>query len=414
VFLQLKVAALSFLDFRVLLLAGILFGGNLPAQAKPNLAAINLPPGFAIEIWSDAVPNARSLALGDKDTVFVSTRRDGRVYGLAPQENGPPVVYTLAKNLRMPNGIAFHNGDLYVAENHRITRYRNIESNLRAVPDAETVVDDLPTERHHGWRFIAFGPDGKLYVSIGAPCNVCERDGFANIIRMNADGSDREVFARGIRNSVGLTWHPDNGELWFTDNGRDLMGDNTPPGELNHADRTGLHFGFPYCHGGDVPDPQFGGKRDCTEFVPPAIKLGPHVAPLGLLFYSGGMFPDAYKGQVLIAEHGSWNRSRKIGYRLSIVTIEDGKAIDYKPFVDGWLQAETASGRPVDLLQMKDGSVLVSDDLNGVLYRISYANPGTVGDAARQPDINGSPGLMPFLSSRVAYRHNWQRNAAAQ
>jgi glucose/arabinose dehydrogenase len=192
------------------------------------------------------------------------------------------------------------------------------------------------------------------------------------------------------------------------------MGDNTPPGELNHADRTGLHFGFPYCHGGDVPDPQFGGKRDCTEFVPPAIKLGPHVAPLGLLFYSGGMFPDAYKGQVLIAEHGSWNRSRKIGYRLSIVTIEDGKAIDYKPFVDGWLQAETASGRPVDLLQMKDGSVLVSDDLNGVLYRISYANPGTVGDAARQPDINGSPGLMPFLSSRVAYRYNWQRNAAAQ
>jgi glucose/arabinose dehydrogenase len=314
----------------------------------------------------------------------------------------------------MPNGIAFHNGDLYVAENHRITRYRNIESNLRAVPDAETVVDDLPTERHHGWRYIAFGPDGKLYVSIGAPCNVCERDGFANIIRMNADGSDREVFARGIRNSVGLTWHPDNGELWFTDNGRDLMGDNTPPGELNHADRTGLHFGFPYCHGGDVPDPQFGGKRDCTEFVPPAIKLGPHVAPLGLLFYSGGMFPDAYKGQVLIAEHGSWNRSRKIGYRLSIVTIEDGKAIDYKPFVDGWLQAETASGRPVDLLQMKDGSVLVSDDLNGVLYRISYANPGTVGDAARQPDINGSPGLMPFLSSRVAYRYNWQRNAAAQ
>ena len=281
----------------------------------------------------------------------------------------------------MPNGIAFHHGDLYVAENHRITRYTDIESQLDAIPQPEIVIDTLSTERHHGWRYIDFGPDGKLYIALGAPCNVCERDGFANISRMNADGSDQEVVAYGVRNSVGFTWHPDTGELWFTDNGRDMLGDDLPPGELNHARRDGLHFGFPYCHGDDIADPEYGRQRDCSEFEPPAQKLGPHVAPLGVLFYDGDLFPEEYRGQAFIAEHGSWNRSKKIGYRITLVRMEAGRAAGYEVFAEGWLQGERVSGRPVDVLLLDDGSMLVSDDQNGWIYRISYSRPRNVGVA---------------------------------
>ena len=360
-----------------MLMAGAFVTGSAHGQGEEFgfVGDINLPPGFSIDVWAADVPNARSLALGANGTVFVATRREGSVYALVPSADGPPTKVTIASGLKMPNGIAFRDGSLYVAENHRIIRFDQIETNLNSIPEPVVVIDTLLPEPHHGWRYIDFGPDGKLYIALGAPCNVCEREGSANISRMNADGSDQEVFAYGVRNSVGFTWHPDTGELWFTDNGRDMLGDDTPPGELNHAPVGGLHFGFPYCHGDDVVDPEFGDIRQCDEFVPPAQKLGPHVAPLGVIFYNGDMFPQTFRGQALIAEHGSWNRSSKIGYRVSLVRMIDGEAAGYEVFADGWLQGEAVSGRPVDLLELADGSVLLSDDLNGVIYRIYYTRP---------------------------------------
>jgi glucose/arabinose dehydrogenase len=236
------------------------------------------------------------------------------------------------------------------------------------------VTDRLPKDRHHGWKFIAFGPDGKLYVPVGAPCNICEPDAdrYANIMRMNADGSGLETFARGVRNTVGFDWDPRSRDMWFTDNGRDWMGDDSPPDELNHAPRAGMHFGFPYCHGGTISDPEFGRRRPCSDFTPPAQNLGPHVAALGMRFYSGEQFPAQYRNQILIAEHGSWNRSKKIGYRVSLVRLENGKATAYEPFATGWLQGEDPWGRPADVLVMPDGSLLVSDDFAGAIYRIRY------------------------------------------
>jgi len=360
------------------LLVAVMFTGAVGvacAQTGPNLADISLPPGFSIEIWTDEVPNARSMALGENGTVFVATRRDGRIFAVSPSDAGPPVVTTLAEGLRMPNGVATNEGDLFVAENHRIIRFDDIEANLESMPEPVVVIDTLLRERHHGWRYIDFGPDGKLYISLGAPCNVCEGEGSANISRMNPDGSDQEIFAEGVRNSVGFTWHPETDEFWFTDNGRDMLGDNIPPGELNRAPIAGMHFGFPYCHGVDVADPEFGSIRVCSEFEAPAQALGPHVAPLGVIFYTGDMFPAEYHNHALIAEHGSWNRSRKIGYRVTVVRMEDGAPAAYEVFADGWLRDEEASGRPVDLLQLEDGSLLVSDDQNGLIYRISYSRP---------------------------------------
>jgi glucose/arabinose dehydrogenase len=364
---------------------------GLRAQSDVDLGSIKLPPGFSIELWTDEVPNARSLTSGDDGTVFVSTRRDGRIYAVTPRAGEKPVVRTLATNLKVPNGIAFFAGDLYVAENHRILRYQDIKQNLESVADAEVVVSDLPTESHHGWRYMDFSPDGKLYVSIGAPCNVCDRQGFARIIRMNPDGSEREVVARGVRNSVGFGWHPQSGELWFTDNGRDMLGDDIPPGELNRVSRPGMHFGFPFCHGDDIADPEYGEQRQCSEFESPAQKLDPHVAPLGMMFYGGDMFPAKYQGQVFIAEHGSWNRSRKIGYRISLVRLQrdrTDRTIGYEVFAEGWLQDEVVSGRPVDLLTLADGSLLVSDDKNGAIYRISYSRPLDEGVASPNEDAH--------------------------
>jgi glucose/arabinose dehydrogenase len=348
------------------------FCGAAVGASSFDEESITLPPGFSIEVFTDEVPNARSLALGAGGTVFVSTRRDGRVFAVVTDGKVAQRVVTIASGLQMPNGIAYHGGDLYVAEVTRISRYRDIENHLDKPPQAEIVDDTLPGERHHGWRYIAFGPDGKLYVSIGAPCNVCDREGFGVIVRQNPDGTERETVAYGVRNSVGLTWHPETGELWFTDNGRDMLGDDVPAGELNRLAVAGSHFGFPYCHGGDLPDPDFGDDRSCQEFVAPARKLGPHVAPLGLTFYTGDMFPPEFRGQVFIAEHGSWNRSKKIGYRVMLVRMEDGRAVSYEPFAQGWLRNESVTGRPVDLLQMPDGALLLSDDQNGRLYRITY------------------------------------------
>ena len=280
----------------------------------------------------------------------------------------------LVSGLKTPNGSALHQGDLYIAEINRVLRIRDVQTQIKDNPAPEVLPIDLPGERHHGWRYIDFGPDGKLYVAVGAPCNVCDRgaEGFAQIIRMNPDGTGREIFAEGVRNSVGFTWHPDTGEFWFTDNGRDMLGDDLPPCELNRARRPGMHFGFPYCHGDDIADPEYGAGRNCADFIPPAQSLGPHVAPLGLAFYTGEMFPPEYRGQVFIAEHGSWNRSKKIGYRITRVEFENGEPAAYEVFADGWLDGDDVYGRPVDLVILEDGSMLVSDDYAGKIYRISY------------------------------------------
>jgi glucose/arabinose dehydrogenase len=325
------------------------------------------------------VKGARSLARSPGGTLFVGTREGGNVYALRDTD-GDHVAdqrYTLAKDLNQPNGVAFRNGSLYIAEISRIIRLDDIENRLDNPPAPVVVSDQYPKEGHHGWKYIAFGPDGKLYVPVGAPCNICERKEpvFASITRLDVDrpGAKPEVVQHGIRNTVGFTWHPTTRELWFTDNGRDWMGDDSPACELNRAPKDGMHFGYPYCHQGNLQDDKFG-KRPCSEFIPPVQNLGPHVAPLGMEFYTGAMFPEAYRHQAFIAEHGSWNRTKKIGYQISLVRLDaDGKSLGYESFASGWLHdGDSVWGRPVDLEHLPDGSLLVSDDYADVIYRISY------------------------------------------
>jgi glucose/arabinose dehydrogenase len=317
------------------------------------------------------------MRLSDDGVLFVSTVGAGKVYALIDedQDGYAETTHVIADGLSLPNGIALREGDLFVAEPHRVLRYQNIGENLADTPEPAVVIEGLPEEAWHGWRYIDFGPDGRLYVAVGAPCNVCERpEPYATIISMEPDGSDRLVVARGVRNSVGFDWHPETGQLWFTDNGRDMLGDDLPPCELNKVDRIGAHYGFPYVHGRDILDPEFGEGRNADDYVAPAQPLGPHVAPLGMEFYDGTQFPQEYRNQVFLAEHGSWNRSKKIGYRISLVRLDtSGTAISYEPFVEGWLQGEQDWGRPVDLEMMPDGSMLVSDDKRGVIYRIKYS-----------------------------------------
>ncbi len=344
------------------------------AQAVDPAGLVKLPPGFAIETWA-VVPKARSMARGDKGTIFVGNRDTGDVYAVR-DEGDRRKVLRIATGLFMPNGVAFRKGSLYVAEVNRILRYDGIEERLESPPKPVVVYDQLPKDKHHGWKYIGFGPDDKLYVPIGAPCNVCDEKGYAAIARMNPDGTGFEIFANGVRNTVGLAWHPVTKELWFTDNGRDWLGDDLPPCELNRAPRAGMHFGFPFCHGGDVVDPEFGKLGTCASATPPVQRLGAHVAPLGLKFYTGTMFPAGYRNQVFIAEHGSWNRKEKSGYRLTLVRLEGSRAVRYESFATGWLNADgSAAGRPVDLLVQPDGSMLVSDDGAGRIYRITYTAP---------------------------------------
>jgi glucose/arabinose dehydrogenase len=354
---------------------------NPPQKKAPSVLPIEkivLPEGFSIHIYAEGLTNARSMALSPGGTLFVGTRSEDKVYALR-DTNGDfraDERYVIASGLNSPNGVAFRDGDLYVAEISRILKYENIESRLADPPAPVVVFDQYPSEGHHGWKYIAFGPDGMLYVPVGAPCNICESKEpvYASITRLNPDGTGMEVVQHGIRNTVGFTWHPETGELWFTDNGRDWMGDDSPACELNHAPRDGMHFGYPYCHQGDLPDPEFGKDRPCEEFTPPVQNLGPHVAPLGLEFYSGTQFPAKYRNQVFIAEHGSWNRSTKIGYQVAMVTLEGNKALSYQPFAEGWLDksSDEVWGRPVDIELMPDGSMLVSDDFAGAVYRIWY------------------------------------------
>jgi glucose/arabinose dehydrogenase len=342
------------------------------------LEKIKMPAGFSIEVFAE-VNNARSMAMSPEGTLYVGNRNGDKVYAVKDTDgdNKADKRWVIASGLNMPNGVAVKDGDLYVAEVRRISKYPNIEANLGKSITPVVVNDTYPTETHHGWKYIAFGPDGKLYVPVGAPCNICksENEMYASMTTINKDGSDRTVFASGIRNTVGFTWHPVTNELWFTDNGRDMLGDDVPPCELNRAPQAGMHFGYPFCHGGTISDPEFGKGEPCSKFTVPAQNLGPHVAPLGLKFYTGDTFPAEYKNQVFIAEHGSWNRTKKIGYRVSLVNIENNaKATSYKTFAEGWLNETTQEswGRPVDVLILKDGSMLVSDDQAGVIYRIYY------------------------------------------
>ena len=350
------------------------------------LEKIVLPEGFEIKIYADDVENARSMAISPSGTIFVGNRNKDNVFALKDTD-GDNVIdkkYLITNKLKnMPNGVAFHDGDLYVAEVNKIWKFENIEENLSHLDKFDEyleepilISDDFPSDRHHGWKYISFGPDGKLYVPVGAPCNICEsRDEiYASITRMNPDGSNKEIYVKGVRNTVGFTWHPETKQLWFTDNGRDMLGDNIPPCELNKVTGKDQHFGYPYCHGSDIGDPEFGGEYSCSDFVMPVQNLGPHVAPLGLKFYTGKMFPDEYKGDIFIAEHGSWNRSKKIGYRISRVKIENNKSVGYETFIYGWLDddEQEAWGRPVDILILEDGSMLISDDKANAIYRVTY------------------------------------------
>lgn len=353
-----------------------LLGGS---PSSLPLETIKLADGFKISVFTDSLVNARSMDLSPDGTLFVGTRGEGKVYALRDTDGDfiADERYTLAEDLEMPNGVAFRDGDLYVAEVSRILKFKDIEKHLDKPGEPEVVYDQFPTEKHHGWKFIDFGPDGKLYVPVGAPCNICESEEeiFASISRINPDGTGLEVVQHGVRNTVGFTWHPTTKELWFTDNGRDMMGDDMPACELNRATADGQHFGYPYCHQGDTPDPEFGEGKTCDNYMAPVQNLGAHVAPLGVEFYTGKMFPDQYKNRILFAEHGSWNRSKKSGYRImQVVLNEEQQAVSYEPFAEGWLNTEEddAWGRPVDIEFLPDGSMLVSDDFADAIYRISY------------------------------------------
>lgn len=342
------------------------------------LNQIKLPEGFQIDVYAENVTNARSLEWSPNGTLFVSTRDKGSVYALRDTNNDyyADVMHVIAKGLKMPNGVAFRDGSLFVAEVSRILRFDDIENRLDNPPAPVVVYDKYPTDTHHGWKYIAFGPDGKLYVPVGAPCNICNREEeiYASITRINPDGTGLEVVQRGIRNTVGFAWHPETKELWFTDNGRDWMGDDMPACEVNHAPRDFMHFGYPFCHQGDTPDPEFGALRPCSEFTPPAQKLGAHTAPLGMEFYTGKQFPKAYRNQIFVAEHGSWNRSKKSGYRVMLLRLDGNKVLSAEPFAEGWLDSakDDVWGRPVDIELLPDGSMLVSDDYADAIYRITY------------------------------------------
>jgi len=358
------------------------------SHSRLPLDSIHLPPGFKIDVYADDLPNARQMALSPQGILYVGSLGAGKVYAVvdSDKDGRADKVYTVASGLKLPSGIAWRDGALYIGAVSKIVRLPGIDDRLANPPAPETVTEAFPKDEHHGWKFLAFGPDGKLYVPVGAPCNVCDEENpiYASITRIAIDKAGKasapEIYARGIRNTVGFDWHPQTHELWFTDNGRDMLGDDVPPDELNHAAKAGLHFGFPYCQGGDIADPKFGAGHPCGNYQPPVQKLGPHVASIGMRFYTGTMFPPEYRNQIFIAEHGSWNRSTPIGYRVTVVKLDaQGKAVSYQPFAEGWLQRGEDWGRPADVLVMPDGALLVSDDHSGVIYRITYAAPHKAG-----------------------------------
>jgi glucose/arabinose dehydrogenase len=349
---------------------------NAPLTAKKAeeipLDKIKVPDGFQVELWASGMPNARSMTLGEKGTLFVGTRLVGRVFAVVDKD-GKREVKTIAQGLHRSNGVAFKDGALYVAELSRVLRYDDIENKLDNPPEPKVVYEDLPKDEPHGWKFIAFGPDGMLYVPIGAPCNICDPSpAHAQIRRIKPDGSGAEVVARGVRNTVGFDWHPQTRELWFTDNGRDWLTNEQPEEELNRVTKAGQHFGFPVCHSGDILDPEFAKGKSCEGFEPPVALLGPHAAALGMRFYTANMFPPQYRNSIFVARHGSWNRDRKEGFDVLHVTLPEKGAPLVERFAHGWLEGDNFWGRVADVQVMRDGSLLVSDDWNGAIYRISY------------------------------------------
>jgi glucose/arabinose dehydrogenase len=344
---------------------------------KIQLDKLKVPAGFKVELWAHGMPGARMMTAGDKGTVFVGTRTIGRVYAITDSDGGRK-TQVLAQGLTQPNGMVFRNGALYVAAIERVLRYDEIEDKLASPPQPTDLTQafKLPPEQHHGWKFLAFGPDNKLYVPIGAPCNICEPSpAHAQIRRYNADGSGMEVVARGVRNSVGFDFHPRTGQLWFTDNGRDWGGEDGPEEELNRVSSPGENFGFPYCHAQGLPDPDLKKSNACDGVTKPVVTLGPHAAALGMRFYTGSMFPAEYRDRIFIARRGSWNRTEKFGYDVVTVTTNpDGTNAKVEPFLTGFLDKQSNAfwGRPVDVMQMRDGSLLVSDEENGAIYRISH------------------------------------------
>ncbi len=321
-----------------------------PTYAELPLGLIKLPPGFSIEIYAQGVENARQMVRGDRGTIFTGSRRAGKLWAISDSDGDQRAdkVRLIDKGLKMPSGVEFRDGALYGGAIARILRYDDIESRLDQPPAPVVVTDVLPDKEYHGWKYLRFGPDGKLYIPVGIPCNICDEKGFGEIRRMNSNGSGMEVFAYGVRNSVGLAFHPENAQLWFTDNGRDLLGDDIPADELNHAPKRGMHFGIPYCHQGDLLDEEFGKGKDCADYTPPVAKLDPHGAALGLVFYTGDMFPHEYKNRLFIAQHGSWNRSEKSGYQILVFDVKpDGTVLDKNVFASGWLQGEEDWGGPM-------------------------------------------------------------------
>jgi glucose/arabinose dehydrogenase len=344
------------------------------AADKLPLDKLKLPAGFKLELYASGLANARSMARGTDGTVFVGSRLVGRVYAIT-EKDGKRTVKTIAEKLHRPNGVAFKDGTLFVAELSRVIRFDDIEKNLDTPPAPKVIYEDLPKDEPHGWKFIGIGPDNKLYVPIGAPCNICEPPAtHAQIRRINLDGSGAEVVARGVRNTVGFDWQPGTGHLWFTDNGRDWLSESVPHDELNRLTKPGEeNFGFPFCHQGDLTDPELGWGKNCSDYTAPMAKMGPHSAALGMRFYTGSTFPAAYKGAILVVRHGSWNKSAKVGGDIQLVTLNaDGTVAKTEDFLTGFLQDNSYVGRPVDVLVMPDGSVLVSDDYNGAVYRITY------------------------------------------
>jgi glucose/arabinose dehydrogenase len=349
----------------------------LPAAAdKLPTAKLKVPSGFNIEVYAAGMANAREMALGDKGTVFVGSRLVDKVYAIV-NKDGQRTVKVLASGLYRPNGVAFKDGTLYIAELSKVSKIDKVEDNLENPPKPTVIYDNLPKDEAHGWKFIAIGPDNKLYVPVGQPGNnVLHDDAHGQIRRMNLDGSGAEVYALGVRNSVGFDWNPENKQMYFTDNGRDWLSEDVPQDELNRVTKMGEDFGAPYCYQGNIPDPEFGWGHSCSEFVPPVGLMGPHAAALGMRFYTGNMFPKAYKNAIIVARHGSWNRSKKFGGDVAVVKLnKDGTVKSIEPLVTGFLEDNKYVGRPVDVLQMKDGSLLVSDDWNGAVYRVTYGKP---------------------------------------